>query len=93
MGVFAERLDELCADVFSNVEEVPELDIEPIRAPRYVPHSILHANGDVTEVIGMNSLPIELVHRIFLQVKPTVAELVLLSSVNRYDPFHSEVPF
>ena len=83
MGVLAERLDEIGAHVLNNVDK----NEKPIVMPHYpiieTPRAIVHANGDVTELISINSLPVELIHRILLNLKPTAKELSTVSSVSK----------
>lgn len=83
MGVLAERLDEIGANVLNNVDKIEK----PVVAPQHpildTPRAIIHANGDVTELMSVNSLPVELIHRIFLHLKPSIEELTAVSSVNK----------
>lgn len=64
--------------------EGEEVVVEPVSPSKMRSHEILHANGDVTEVVGMNSLPTEILHLIFLHLNASVGTLSDVSLVSRY---------
>lgn len=89
LGIFAERLDEIGAEVFRDVGtgfEGEESVAEPSSPSESRSLGILHATGDVTEVAGMNWLPTEILHLIFLHLNARLEDLSCVSLVSRYVP-------
>lgn len=90
LGIFAERLDEIGAEVFRDVAGLEDALPQPSSPRKSSSLEILHANGDVTEVVSMNLLPIEIIHLILLHLKSDLEDLSKVSLISRYVPQHSE---